>query len=303
MLSIDENLRDDILSCVRECFNKGDSGADAVQITSLITNILETVLNSVNGNKFHELSDRCNEQEKRSDELDRQIERQNKQIEDQEEKLVSQAKQVNDLTHRVTRLERYYRSSEISRVRDNVIIKSTKTTQEISEYLADTIKKGCGEKPSLHLFSIQLIVQKKGVISPGKPSKKTKPESLLYKVRLSPKMKSDLFRGLSANARANTDFQVSHDTPRFLVQQKHAYEKIAFSIRSAHKKNLEVKTRISLRSQNLALMIKTKDLDWFDIDSESANDLLETLIVLKDGETMPQGVKSVGDLKNTIVHF
>ena len=117
-------------------------------------------------------------------------------------------------------------------------------------------------------------------------------------------MKNDLYKGLSlGNARSNSDFQVSHDTPRFLVQQKHAYEKMGFSIRSAHKKDLEVKTRISLRSHNLSLMLKTKESDWFDLNSDSGKDFLETLLVLKEGDAVPNGVKTVGDLKNTIVQF
>ena len=170
MITLGEDFEANLLSAIKDSL-KGDNSSDEGQISNtfkLVTAVINTFLGrfSDDNNQIQLLSDRCSDQEKRSDELDRQIEKQNKQIEEQNVQMVEQAKQVGDLTNKVTKLEHYYRSTEVSRVRDNIVIKTSKTTNEISEYLADTIKKGCGEKPSLHLFSIQLIVQKKGLITP-----------------------------------------------------------------------------------------------------------------------------------------
>ena len=62
-----------------------------------------------------------------------------------------------------------------------------------------------------------------------------------------------------------------------------------------------VKTRISLRSHNLVLMIKAGESDWVDLNSDQK--FLDTPLVIKDGDSFPVGVKTVGDLKKTIVRF
>ena len=218
-----------------------------------------------------------------------------------DEKLDLLTQKVDQLTNKVTQLEHHHRSSEIDRVKNNIVVKTRKSSSEIGDYLADMIKKGCGEKPSMHLLSIHQIIQKKSLVTPAGRPKRGKPaESLLYKVSLSSKMKSDLFKGLALpSSRNNSDFQVSHDTPRFLVKQKQAYEKIGFSLRSSFKG--EVKTRISLKSHNLCLMIKAGDADWINLTSDKK--YLEAPLVLRESDNVPKGVKTIDDLRKTIQKF
>lgn len=265
----------------------------------------------VANNQIQELRERMDKHDQDRVKQYRELERQNEEREKQyreferhvkqtEEQRYKHTEQVIELTNKVSRLEHFYRSTEVNRVRDNIVIKTIKTSTEVGEFVAETVKKGCGEKPSFSSFSIQTIVQKKGEITPGKPKKGKPAESQLYKVKMSTKMKNDLYKGLSlGNSRANSDFQVSHDTPRFLVHQKHLYEKMGYAIRSAFKG--DVKTRISLRSHNLSLMLKTKESDWVDLTSDQK--YLDTPLVIKDGDNFPEGVKTVGDLRKTIVKF
>ena len=303
MITFSDQFEANLLAAVKEGLGNKDPGLCTDETMNAMCNAIMCACSTFLSAMKNDYATEITKANDRIQDLSDKLVDQEKVMGEQAQLMVEQTKLVSDLTHKVTRLEQHYRTSEVHRVRDNVVIKTSKGTNDIGEFLADTIKKGCGEKPSLHLFSIQLIMQKKGDITPGRPRKGKQAESQLYKVRLSPKMKNDLYRGLALSNGRTNDFQVSHDTPRFLVQQKHAYEKIGYSIRSTHKKTLDVKTRISLRSNNLSLTLKTKDSDWFDLESELGKTFLDTQLVLKDGDAVPNGVVTVDDLKKTIVNF
>ena len=301
MITFSKDLSEKIAEAVRDALTRVGANEEITKylIASTQATVQEVLKDADSdcNNKYDDTNKKLQVLENRMIEQEKEFEKLAKQTEEQRHK---QAQQVDELTQKVSRLEHYFRSAEVNRVKDNVVIKSSKSKSEITEYLGETIKKGGGEKPSLHSLSIQSIIQKKSEITPGKPKKGKTAESQLFKVRLSPKQKNDLYKGLSlGSSRANSDFQVNHDTPRFLVHQKHAYEKMGYAIRSAFKG--AVKTRISLRSHNLVLMIKSGESDWADLTSDQK--FLDTPLVIKDGDSFPVGVKTVGDLKKTIVRF
>ena len=309
MLTLSPDFEDKLLQSLTEALKDvGKDGTTLVaQIVSAVTAVTRQFFHSVDSDctlRLDQANSQINDLQDKLYRVDKDLESNCRNFEKlrykQDEKVDLLTQKVDQLSNKVTQLEHHHRSSEIDRVKNNVIVKTRKSSGEIGDYLVDMIKKGCGEKPSMHLLSIHQIIQKKSFVTPGKPKKGKTAESHLYKVSLSAKMKSDLFKGLALPGnRSNSDFQVSHDTPRFLVKQKQAYEKIGFSIRSSFKG--QVKTRISLKSHNLCMMIKVGDADWIDLTSDSK--YLDTPLVLSQSDNVPKGVKTVDDLRKTIHKF
>ena len=199
---------------------------------------------------------------------------------------------VNSLEDEVAYLKRCALSSQVELIKGNVMVRSSKTQNDVSDYICKTIAKSGASKPPSTSFFIQQIgsdTSKKDK-SPKKVANKVVPPTYLYKVHLGGKLKNDLLKGLSvaSTTRSSTsqDFQVSHDVPKFLYKQRDALEKAAFSLR---KEDKEVRTKVVLKGFNLVLFLKSKEItDWVNIENDKAAQFRSTKLEMKEGDSTPQ---------------
>ena len=214
---------------------------------------------------------------------------------------------VSSLEDEVASLKRCALSSQVELIKGNVMVRSSKTQNDVSDYICKTIAKSGASKPPSTSFFIQQIgsdTSKKDK-SPKKVANKVVPPTYLYKVHLGGKLKNDLFKGLSvaSTTRSSTsqDFQVSHDVPKFLYKQRDALEKAAFSLRREHK-DKEVRTKVVLKGFNLVLFLKSKEItDWVNIENDKAALFRSTKLEMKEGDSTPQG--DVDSLIKSLARF
>ena len=199
---------------------------------------------------------------------------------------------VDSLEQEVSSLKRYVFSTQVEMVRGNVIIRTSKTAKDVSDYVCSTVAKSGATKPSTASFFIQQISAE----TPSKDKDKSPKKQVLtnmYKVHLGGKIKNDFFKGLAtvATTRSSSaqDYQVSHDVPKYLYKQRGLLEKAAFSLRKEHK-DKDIRTKVTLKGFNLVLFIRTKDItDWVNIENEKVSHLRSAQLEAKEGDSTPQG--------------
>ena len=204
---------------------------------------------------------------------------------------------VSSLEHQLNTYKRYALTTQIDMIKGNVMIRTTKSPKDVSEYICSTVAKSGAQKPSPASFFIQQMsteAQNRDK-TPKKGSKgdKTLTQTNLYKVHLGGKLKHDLFKGLATaggtRSSSSQDFQVSHDVPQFLYKQRNLLEKAAFSLRRDHK-DKDVRTKVTLKGFNLVLFVKTKDFpEWVNIENDKVAQLRSSKIEAKEGDLTPPG--------------
>ena len=253
--------------------------------------------------------------DQRTKELDdaREVNRQlSNKVSDAEDRVCLADQKISKLHDKLSQQQRYICSTQIDMVRGNVMIRTTKSPKDVSDFISTTIAKSGAPKPSPYSFYIQQIRTEqtdKDNKSPKKGKKdkdKSSGEVNLFKVHLGGKLKNDLFKGLSAasptRASASQDFLVSHDVPIYLYKQRNLLEKAAYSLRKEHK-DKAVKTKVVLKGRNMALFTKTKDApDWTKIDRDSDKNSVfsTTKVEYKDGE---DNLGNVGELLSSLEIF
>ena len=208
----------------------------------------------------------------------------------------NQHKLVEDLRKKVTAVDNQLSkakkdsySSQISGTKDNILVRSTKDSKAVSEYIGLTIRR-YDKNVKLPDFSVHLISSSRDAAkTPNKSATRfvkdkisdkssgTVPSSLLYKVYMGPYYKDLLFKGLATGRdtrlakNEKSDFSISHDTPLFLRKNKNTLEQCAYSLRKSLKERYDIRTKVVLKDHNLKLFYNTKDSrTWVPVISSSA---------------------------------
>ena len=198
-------------------------------------------------------------------------------------------KKVSAVDNQLNKAKKDSYSNQISGTKDNILVRTTKDSKAVGEYIVQTIRRyDKNVKPpdfSVHLISSS----KESAKTPNKSATRafkdkisekssgTAPTSLLYKVYMGPFFKDLLFKGLATGrdtrlARNDkSDFSISHDTPLFLRKNKKTLEQCAYSLRKSLKEKYDIRTKVVLKDLNLKLFYNTKDSrSWVPVISSQA---------------------------------
>ena len=233
---------------------------------------------------------------------------------------------VSELDGQLNKANKDSRNLQISQTKDSVLVRTTKDSKSVSEYLQQMVGRAMGgtnNKPPAAAFPARLISSSGDPVkSPGKrgplsqlTAPRGAPPTLLYKVHLGPYYKDLLFKGLASpretretRGSTNSDFSISHDTPLFLRKTRVTLEQCAYSLRKTHKEGLDIRTKVVLKDQNLRLFYNTKDSRvWVPANSTSAvgetHDVVRNTMYLTTKDSDPHGSKTVSEVMDSLHTF
>ena len=243
-----------------------------------------------------------------------------------QEQVTKLQNKVSEFDGQLNKANKDSRNSQISLTKDNVLVRTTKDSKSVSEYIQQMVGRAMGgsnNKPPAAAFSARLISSSGDPVkTPGKrgplsqlTAPRGAPPTLLYKVHLGPYYKDLLFKGLASpreiretRGSTNSDFSISHDTPLFLRKTRVTLEQCAYSLRKSHKEGLDIRTKVVLKDQNLRLFYNTKDSRaWVPANSTSAegeiHDSVRNTLYHATKEGDPNGSKTVSQIIESLHTF
>ena len=233
-------------------------------------------------------------------------------------------KKVSAVDNQLNKAKKDTYSSQIAGTKDNILVRTTKDSKAVGEYIVQTIRRH-DKNVKLPDFSVHLISSNQE--SPRTPKSATRyvrdkiserpsgtPSSFLYKVYMGPFFKDLLFKGLATGRDTRlakndkSDFSISHDTPLFLRRNKKTLEQCAYSLRKGLKERFDIRTKVVLKDHNLKLFYNTKESrSWVSVTSNSASGeahkLVQETLFVSSNENGTPGTRTVSGVIASLTTF
>ena len=250
---------------------------------------------------------------KKFESLHTQMEQQTNEVKDLKLTIGCQAAAIERLEKKVKAIETRDKRNQKFQVKNNLIIRSSQKPKEIGKFLCDTIQAGSadGMKPANNVFTLtEIIPRDKGNPQDDSTSQaeNTQPEGrsrAIYRAVFKDFVHvKSLWKGIPTTNKAGSSTQISSEMPRYLKSLYSDFERAAYTMRTTFNKE-GIKTRIVTKNLSLKMQFRTSDhKDWLDASSPIIEDKLDTPLMFKDGERIPNIHPTVRDiLKRADKHF
>ena len=250
---------------------------------------------------------------KKFESLHSQMEQHSNEVKELKLTITCQAAAIERLEKKVKAIETRDKKSQKFQVKNNLIIRSSQKPKEVGKFLCDTIQAGSadGMKPATNVFTLTEIKPRDKVnhqqdeasqVDSSQPDGRSR---TIYRAVFKDFVHVKAFwKGIPTTNKAGSTTQISSEMPRYLKSLYSDFERAAYTMRSTFNKE-GLKTRVITKNLSLKMQFRTTDhKDWLEASNSIIDDKLDTPLMFKEGERVPNIHPTVRDiLKRADKHF